>query len=68
MPATLAQVIDHQAVRMLGQKPNDAVRNGIAQLLGIPLGRRLSQDEALQYWTLRGILSSLLDSPLHLHR
>ena len=30
--------------------------------------RRLTKDEALEYWTLRGILSSLLDSPLHLHR
>ena len=68
MPATLAQVIDHQALRMFGQKPGDAVRNGIAQLLGISLTRRLTKDEALDYWTVRGILSSLLDSPLHLHR
>ena len=42
--------------------------NGVAQLLGMPLTRRLTKDEALDYWVLRGILSSLLDSPLHLHR
>ncbi len=68
MPATLAQVIDHQALRMFGQRPSDDVRNGIAQLLGMPLTRRLSKEDALDYWTLRGVLSSLLDSPLHLHR
>ncbi|WP_322937162.1 DUF1800 domain-containing protein [Nocardioides bizhenqiangii] len=68
MPATLAQVIDHQALRMFGHKPSDAVRTGIAQLLGMPLTTRLTKDDALAYWTLRGILSSLLDSPMHLHR
>ena len=68
MPATLGKVIDHVGLRMLGQKPPASVRNGIAQLLGMPLTTSLTQDDALEYWTLRGILSSLLDSPLHLHR
>lgn len=68
MPATLAQVIDHHALRMLGQKPGAAVRDGIAQLLGMSLSKRLTKAEALDYWTLRGILTSLLDSPVHLHR
>ena len=68
MPATLGQIIDHQSRRMFGQLPGDAVRNGISQLLGMPLAQQLSKDEALDYWTLRGVLSSLLDSPLHLHR
>ena len=68
MPATLAQVIDHQSMRMFGQKPGDAVREGVARLLGRSLSTRLTRDEALDYWTLRGILTSLLDSPLHLHR
>jgi uncharacterized protein (DUF1800 family) len=68
MPATLGQIIDHQSRRMFGQLPSDAVRNGITQLLGMPLTQQLSKDEALDYWTLRGVLSSLLDSPLHLHR
>ncbi len=68
MPATLGQVIDHQSLRMFGRKPGKAVRKGVSQLLGIPLARRLTKDEALRHWTLRGIISSLLDSPLHLHR
>ncbi len=68
MPATLGKVIDHVGVRMLGQKPPASVRNGIVQLLGMPLTKSLTEDDALQYWTLRGILSSLLDSPTHLHR
>lgn len=68
MPATLGAVIDHHGRRMLGERPSDAVRNGIAKLLGIPLSKRLSVADALEYWTLRGILSSLLDSPQHLHR
>lgn len=68
MPATLGKVIDHVGLRMLGQKPPAAVRNGISQLLGMPLTKSLTEDDALQYWTLRGILSSLLDSPTHLHR
>jgi uncharacterized protein (DUF1800 family) len=68
MPATLGEIIDHQALRMFGQRPSDSIRSGVAQLLGMSLSKRLTKDEALQYWTLRGILSSLLDSPLHLHR
>lgn len=68
MPATLGEVIDHLAVRVLGQRANDPVRNGIARLLGMSLSRRLTRDEALDYWLLRGVLTSLLDSPLHLHR
>jgi uncharacterized protein (DUF1800 family) len=68
MPATLGEVIDHHALRMLGQKPTSAIRNGIAKLLGMTLSRRLTKAEALDYWTLYGTLSSLLDSPLHLHR
>jgi uncharacterized protein (DUF1800 family) len=68
MPATLGTVIDHVGTRMLGQKPPAATREGIAQLLGTPLTTRLTEDDALEYWTLRGILASLLDSPVHLHR
>ncbi len=68
MPATLGEVIDHVSLQVLGQKPDSAVRRGVAQLLGSPLTRRLTKDEALDYWMLRGIISSLLDSPLHLHR
>jgi uncharacterized protein (DUF1800 family) len=68
MPATLEQIIDHQSLRMFGQRPSDSIRSGVAQLLGMSLTKRLTKDEALDYWILRGILSSLLDSPLHLHR
>ncbi|WP_188113315.1 DUF1800 domain-containing protein [Nocardioides humilatus] len=68
MPATLAEVIDHNGLRMLGQRPSAACRNGIAELLGMSLTKRLTKDQALDYWTIRGILASLLDSPQHLHR
>lgn len=68
LPATLGTVIDHVGLRMLGRPPTRAVRKGIAELLGIPLTKKLSKDDALDYWTIRGIITSLLDSPLHLHR
>ena len=68
MPATLGTVINTVAVRTMGEKPTPAVRDGISQLLGIPLSQKLSRSEALEYWTIRGILASLLDSPLHMHR
>ncbi|WP_158283076.1 DUF1800 domain-containing protein [Nocardioides silvaticus] len=68
MPATLGKVVDHVGLRVLGQTPPAATRDGIAELLGKSLATRLTKDEALEYWTLRGILSSLLDSPVHLHR
>ena len=68
MPATLQQVVDHLGQRMLGQKPGAAVSKGIATLVGMPLSRRLTAEQALDYWVFRGILSSLLDSPIHLHR
>ncbi len=68
MPATLQQVIDHLGLRMLGQRPGTAVSHGIGRLLDRGLGERLTRDEALDYWTFRGIVSSLLDSPTHMHR
>ena len=68
MPATLGQVVNTVALRTMGEKPTPAVRAGISQLLGIPLSTQLSRKEALEYWNIRGILASLLDSPLHLHR
>jgi hypothetical protein len=52
----------------MGEKPAPATLDGIARLLGISLTTRLDKDDALDYWTIRGILSSLLDSPLHMHR
>ncbi|WP_170285933.1 DUF1800 domain-containing protein [Nocardioides rubriscoriae] len=69
MPATLQTVIDTVSLRMLGQKPGTAICTGIAQVLGIGLARRLTRDDVLvDYWLLRRIQASLLDSPLHLHR
>ncbi|WP_344777090.1 DUF1800 domain-containing protein [Nocardioides panacisoli] len=68
MPATLGQVVNTVALRTMGEKPTPAVRAGIAQLLGIPLSTPLTRKQALGYWTIRGILTSLLDSPLHMHR
>jgi hypothetical protein len=68
MPATLGHVIDTVALRTMGEKPSTAVRTGIAELLGTSLSTRITEADALEYWTIRGILASLLDSPLHLHR
>jgi uncharacterized protein (DUF1800 family) len=69
MPATLQQVIDHLGLRVLGQAPGAAISNGIAQVLGMSRTRRLTSADVLDdYWFLRRVLASLLDSPLHLHR
>jgi len=68
LPATLGSVIDHVGRLVLGQSPGTGVRDGIADLLGKPLGHQLTQSEADQYWTVIAIVSSLLDSPAHLHR
>ncbi len=68
MPATLQEVVDHLGRRVLGQRPPAEAARGIARLLGRGLGDRLTRGEALDYWTFRGIVSSLLDSPTHLHR
>jgi uncharacterized protein (DUF1800 family) len=68
MPSTLEHVVSTVALRTMGEKPAPATLDGIARLLGISLTTRLDKDDALDYWTIRGILSSLLDSPLHMHR
>lgn len=68
MPATLETIIDHQAQRMFGRKATQTVRTAIAQLLGRPLSTRLTREQALEYWTFKSIVTTLLDSPLHLHR
>jgi uncharacterized protein (DUF1800 family) len=69
MPCTLQQLVDHLGLRMLGQKPGAQVSIGVAQVLGMKRSRRLTRDEVLgDYWLLRRIQASLLDSPHHLHR
>jgi hypothetical protein len=61
-------VIDHIGRQILGQPPGPRVREGVAQVIGRTLDHQLTPDEAGQYWTVRAIISSLLDSPTHLHR
>jgi len=68
LPATVEDVIDHVAVQVLGQKPTANVSRGIATILGWPLSHRLTGSEAQRYWTVPRIVTSLLDSPIHLHR
>lgn len=69
MPATLQQVIDHLGLRMLGQRPGAAVSKGVSQVLGMSLSRRLTREQVVDdYWFLRRVQASLLDSPIHLHR
>ena len=68
LPATVEDVIDHVALQVLGQKPTANVSRGIATVLGWSLAHRLTANEAQQYWTVPRIVTSLLDSPLHLHR
>lgn len=68
LPATLQQVIDHVALKVLGQTPGANVSKGIATLLGMSLAHKVTAAEAGQYWMLISIVSSLLDSPIHLHR
>ena len=68
LPATVEDVIDHVALRVLGQRPTANISAGIATLLGWPLSHKLTGTEAQWYWTVPRIVTSLLDSPLHLHR
>lgn len=69
LPATLQQVVDHVGLRVLGQKPGARTSAGVAQVLGMGLTRRLQPSDVLDdYWLLRRVLASLLDSPTHLHR
>ncbi len=68
MPATLQEVVDHVSLLVLGQRPGADVSRGISTLLDKPLTRRVSRSEAHGYWFVIQIVSSLLDSPVHLHR
>ena len=68
LPATVEHVIDYVALRVLGQRPTANISRGIASVLGWPLSHRLTRAEAEAYWTLPRIVTSLLDSPTHLHR
>ena len=68
LPATLDALIDHVAVKVVGQTPSAAVSQGIATALGWNLDRRVTAEEAQRYWTLPTIVVSLLDSPHHLTR
>jgi hypothetical protein len=76
MPATLQQVINAVSLKVLGQVPGPDVSAGIANLLaatdgrnkGLTLGSTVTADTAKQYWFVRALLCSLLDSPIHLHR
>ena len=62
LPATLQEIIDHLGRRILGERPGRQVSRGIAQLLGIPLHRRVPHP-ALRGWTVRALAPALLDSP-----
>jgi uncharacterized protein (DUF1800 family) len=68
LPTTLQHVIDHVSQRILGQSAGTDVSAGISQLLGMSLLHRVTADDARQYWFVIGLVSSLLDSPIHLHR
>ena len=68
LPATVDVVIDHIGRQILGQPPGPLVKQGVAKVIGRTLSHQLTADEAGQYWTVIAIISSLLDSPTHLHR
>jgi uncharacterized protein (DUF1800 family) len=68
LPASLQTVIDHVAVRVVGQKPTSNVCDGIATVLGMRLTDSFTSAKAKEYWAVRQILASLLDSPIHMHR
>lgn len=67
LPATVSSVVDHAGRLLLGQPPSAALKEGVAQVIGRPLDHPLTQAEA-GGWTVASIVSSLLDSPTHLHR
>jgi hypothetical protein len=68
LPATVDVVIDHIGRQILGQPPGQLLRQGVATVIGRTLDHQLTVNEASQYWTVIGIVASLLDSPTHLHR
>jgi uncharacterized protein (DUF1800 family) len=68
LPATLQAVIDRIGYQVLGQAPGADISTGIATLLGVPLTHKVGKTEAHEYWFVIQIVSSLLDSPAHLHR
>ena len=70
LPATVDKVIIHIGQLVLGQTPSLAVRKGIAQVLGFTRGHHLTAAEASSnsWYLVDTIVTSLLDSPTHLHR
>lgn len=68
LPTTLSHLIDAVGLKVLGQSPGPELTRGIATVLGMPQSLVLGPHELTDYWLLRTILTSLLDSPLHLHR
>ncbi|RLV47489.1 DUF1800 domain-containing protein [Nocardioides mangrovicus] len=68
LPATLQNVIDVVSTNLLGETPGPTISGAIATLLGWPLTHVMTQAEANSYWRKIAIVSTLLDSPLHLYR
>jgi uncharacterized protein (DUF1800 family) len=70
LPATVDKVIVHVGQLALGQTPSLGVRQGVAKVLGFTRGHRLTAAEAkdADWYLVDTIVSSLLDSPTHLHR
>ncbi|MCW2759015.1 MAG: hypothetical protein JWO46_2761, partial [Nocardioidaceae bacterium] len=68
LPATLQTVIDTVGLRVLGQAPGPQISQGIATLVGMSLSANVTASKASQDWFVIGMVASLLDSPLHLHR
>ncbi|CUR60371.1 conserved hypothetical protein [metagenome] len=70
LPATVDEVIIHIGRLVLGQPPSLQIRKGIAQVLGFTRGHHLTAEEASNnsWYLVDTIVTSLLDSPTHLHR
>ncbi len=67
LPATLGTIVDHIGTQLLGEKPSEAVRAGVARVVELPLSKTLKKSDLWDY-RVTCIVASLLDSPAHLLR
>ena len=67
-PRTLAQLVEHQAQRLVGRSATPDLRAAVSSAIGLPASHRFASADALsdrQYQLLRG---TVLNSPAGLQR
>ena len=62
-PLTLGQLVDHQSRLLLGREATPALRQGVADLLNVTVGRTLASASAVSDWTWTVVRGSVLNAP-----